>query len=155
MKDYGLSNVHTEPWTIPEGWQRNYAHARLIDPDNGRSLSIAAMGWSPGTGGKITGDVVIVKAETIQDLDRYKGKLKGAVVLSGPPTKLPSLEEGYKPKLGKRPFGGKGGFGKGDGGKRKSFEEMMALRRPAASSCATKAPRLSSWTRASTSVCST
>src|SRR5947209_2184780 len=27
MKEYGLSNVHLEPWTIPEGWQRGHAYA--------------------------------------------------------------------------------------------------------------------------------
>lgn len=134
MKEYGLTNVHLEPWTIPEGWQRGYAHAKLIDPDNGRSLSIASMGWSPGTGGKITGDVVIVKAETIKDLDQYKGKLKGAIVLMNAPSKLPTLEDGYKPKMGGFAGGGKGGKGgKGGGGgpfnKGKSFEEMRAVQK--------------------------
>ena len=38
MKSYGLSNVRLEPWTIPIGWQRGTATARLIEPDNGRSL---------------------------------------------------------------------------------------------------------------------
>src|SRR5204862_6801019 len=93
MKEIGLANVKLEPWTIPEGWERGHAHARLIDPDNGRTISIASMGWSPGTGGKVQGDVVIVKAETIKDLEAYKGKLKGAVILAGPPVKLRSLEE--------------------------------------------------------------
>jgi hypothetical protein len=131
MKEYGLTNVHLEPWTIPEGWQRGYAHARLIDPDNGRTLSIAARGWSPGTGGKITCDVMIIKAETVKDLDQYKGKLKGAVVLQGAPAKLPVLEEGYKPKLGFGQFGGGKGKGKGKDafGKGKSFEERFAVQR--------------------------
>jgi carboxypeptidase Q len=124
MKEYGLDNVKLEAWTIPEGWKRGHAHARLLDPDNGRTISIASMGWSPGTGGKVECDVVIIKAETIAELDQYKGKLKGAVVLSGPPTKLPTLEDGYKPKGGMGPGGGKGLGGKG-----KSFEEMMALRK--------------------------
>jgi len=125
MKDYGLTNVHKEPWTIPEGWQRGYAHARLIEPETGRSLSLASMGWSPGTGGKITADVVILKAETVEELDKYKGKLKGAVVLSGPPSRLPVLEGGYKPGQGGKQFGGgKGGFNKG-----KTFEEGMSFRK--------------------------
>src|SRR6266481_878728 len=55
MKEYGLVNVKLEPWTIPEGWERGHAHARLLDPDTGRTLSIASMGWSPGTNGKIQG----------------------------------------------------------------------------------------------------
>ena len=97
MKDYGLTNVRLEAWTIPEGWQRGHAHARLIDPDNGRTLSIAAMGWSPGTAGKIEADVVVFKADSIKDFEAYAGKLKGAVVLAGAPVKLRSLEDAVKP----------------------------------------------------------
>ncbi len=96
MKEYGLSDVRLEPWTIPEGWQRGPAQARLVEPDNGRTIAIAAMGWSPGTRGKVTGDVVIVRAEKIQDLEAYRGKLRGAVVLSGPPVKLRPLEDATK-----------------------------------------------------------
>ena len=57
MKSYGLSNVHLEPWTIPVGWQRGTATARLIEPDNGRTLTVASMGWTPGTKGPVEGDV--------------------------------------------------------------------------------------------------
>jgi carboxypeptidase Q len=127
MKEYGLANVKLEPWTIPEGWQRGHAHARLIDPDNGRTLSIASMGWSPGTNGKVSGDVVIIKATTVEELEQYKGKLKGAVVLSGPPAKLGSLEDAMKktgPPTSAAIGGGKGGGGKGG---KKSFEEMRAF----------------------------
>jgi hypothetical protein len=126
MKEYGLENVHLEGWTIPEGWQRGHAHARLIDPDNGRTLSIASMGWAPGTPGKIEGDVVIVKAETIQDLDAYKGKLKGAVILAGAPIKLASLEDAMKP-TGTPTSALAGGGNKGGDGPKKSFEEMRAF----------------------------
>jgi hypothetical protein len=86
MRSYGLSNVHLEPWTIPVGWERGTAYARIIEPDNGRSLAIASMGWSPGTKGKLQGDVVIVKAKNAQELAAYKGKLKNAIVLQGPPS---------------------------------------------------------------------
>jgi hypothetical protein len=96
MKEYGLGNVKLEGWTIPEGWQRGHAHARLIEPDNGRALSIASMGWSPGTAGKIEADVVILKADTLKELDAYQGKLKGAVVLAGAPVKLGSLDDATK-----------------------------------------------------------
>src|SRR6478752_3152432 len=73
MKSYGLSNVHLEPWTIPNGWQRGTATARLIEPDNGRSLTVAALGWTPGTKGPVEGDVVIFRARTKEELVKYKG----------------------------------------------------------------------------------
>src|SRR5262249_24726274 len=49
MRSYGLSNVHLEPYTIVAGWERGTAFARIIEPDNGRTLTIAAEGWAPST----------------------------------------------------------------------------------------------------------
>jgi len=85
MKAYGLVNVRLEPWEIPVGWQRGKASMKLVDPDNGRELLIASAGWTPGTKGKVTGEVVILKAKGKAELQKYKGKLKNAVVLLGPP----------------------------------------------------------------------
>jgi carboxypeptidase Q len=88
MRSYGLENVHLEPWTIPVAWERGTAYARFVEPDNGRTLTIASMGWSPGTKGKVAGDVVVIKAKNTQELTAYKGKLKNAVVLQGPPSNV-------------------------------------------------------------------
>src|SRR5262245_1029472 len=85
MRSYGLSNVHLEPWEIPAGWERGTAYGRIIEPDTGRTIFLAAMGWTPGTKGRIEGDVVVLDAKTKDDLGKYKGKLKNAIVLSGPP----------------------------------------------------------------------
>jgi hypothetical protein len=119
MYSYGLSNVHLEPWTIPVGWERGTASARILEPANGRSLLLASMGWSPGTKGKVVGDVVIVKARNAQELAAYKGKLKNAIVLQGAPstvrtnfTPRPPGERnrdfGGGPSAGGRPAGGPG-----------------------------------------------
>src|SRR5262245_44227834 len=85
MKDYGLSNIELEGWTIPVGWERGTATARIIEPDNGRTLTLAALGWTPSTKGKVEGDVVVLTARTSKDLQQYKGKLKDAIVLLGAP----------------------------------------------------------------------
>src|SRR5262249_23132091 len=57
MKEYGLENVHLEGWTIPVGWERGTVNARLVEPDTGRTLTMASRAWTPGTKGKIVGDV--------------------------------------------------------------------------------------------------
>jgi hypothetical protein len=93
MKGAGLTEVHQEPWTIPEGWERGTAAARIVEPDNGRSLSLASMGWSPGTAGKIQAEVVVLDAQDVKALDAFKGKLKGTVVLAGAPRVLRPLAE--------------------------------------------------------------
>jgi hypothetical protein len=147
MKSYGLSKVHLEPWTIPVGWERGTASARIVEPDNGRSLILASMGWSPGTRGKVTCDVVIVKARNAQELAPYKGKLKNALVLQGAPSTVrPITEIGANPYLrdmqGRR-GGGRGSDGRaggpGQGGRDgrpegfrrggANFQQMMAFRR--------------------------
>jgi carboxypeptidase Q len=97
MKAYGLSNIHLESWELPEGWERGIAHGRVIDPDNQRSLQIASSAWSPGTDGKIEGDVIALNATSQSELAPYKGRLKGAMVLMGPPVQLRPLEDMEKP----------------------------------------------------------
>ncbi|MCI0639865.1 MAG: M20/M25/M40 family metallo-hydrolase [Gemmataceae bacterium] len=117
MKAYGLSNVKLERWSLPEGWQRGTAYAKIIEPDNGRSLTLASMGWYPGTKGKITGDVVVIQAKTIAELKKYEGKLKGAIVLRNPPSKLTPWMD--IEKAGGRPFAADGFPKKGEEGKGK------------------------------------
>jgi pimeloyl-ACP methyl ester carboxylesterase/outer membrane protein assembly factor BamB len=114
MTAYGLSNVHHEPWSLPEGWERGPATVRIIEPDTGMRLSVASWAWAPGTNGKVQGEVVFVNATTSQELAAYKGKLKGAIVLAGSPYELLPPEELDKPgpwmgafkrdKLFQRPF---------------------------------------------------
>lgn len=88
MKSYGLTNVRLEAWELPVGWERGAATARIIEPDNGRSLTVAAMGWTPGTNGKVVGDVVVISARSPEDLKKYEGKLKNTIVLRGPPANV-------------------------------------------------------------------
>jgi carboxypeptidase Q len=93
MKEYGLTNVHQEAWELPEGWRRGLAEGRVIEPDTGVRLTLASYGWHPGTKGKIEADVIALKATSIKELDAYKGKLKGTIVLARPPVKLPPADE--------------------------------------------------------------
>jgi carboxypeptidase Q len=113
MTDYGLTNVHLEPWSMPEGWLRGSAYARLVEPDNGRTITLASMAWYPGTKGKVTGDVVYLTAKNSKDLEAFKGKLKGAIVMTNPPAKLTPYAEIEKPAANKANFEFKGGGKKG------------------------------------------
>ena len=81
MKAYGLENAHLEPYTIPCGWERGKLEARMIAP-NTFNVIAAQYAWSPGTRGKITGNVVVFAPETEADFAAFKGKLKGAIVLT-------------------------------------------------------------------------
>ncbi len=136
MKSYGLENVRLEPWEIPVGWERGTATVTLVEPNQGRTLLVAARGWTPGTRGKLTGEVVVLEAKTKADLLKYKGKLKNAVVLRNPPaTVAPVTDMTYGPGGG----GPKKDAPKKDEPKkeevkkdeppRPSFAEVQALRR--------------------------
>jgi carboxypeptidase Q len=121
MKSYGLENVHLEPWEIPVGWERGIARMKVVEPETGRELTIASRAWSPGTKGKVIGDVVLMKAKTKADLQAYKGKLKNAVLISSPPAYVaPVLDLSVTPgpdaiakEQPKRDFQGGGGGGRG------------------------------------------
>ncbi|MDE3135041.1 MAG: M20/M25/M40 family metallo-hydrolase [Acidobacteriota bacterium] len=88
FREYGLANVHLEPWTIDHAWYRGTAEARIVSPAV-HPISLAAEGWSPGTKGAVHGPVVYVEAKNEQELDAYRGKLKNAIVITSPPPKVP------------------------------------------------------------------
>src|SRR5262249_36128609 len=94
---------HLESWTIPAAWERGPARARVVEPDTGQTLIVAAMAWTQGTNGKVTGDVVVIR--NAQEMAAHKGKLKNAIVLPGPPAHVrPFTEKGW-PQIwiGQRP----------------------------------------------------
>jgi carboxypeptidase Q len=94
FRKYGLTNVHLEPWTIARSWTRGSAHARIISPTE-HPLTIASAGWSPSTPGAVRGPVMLVRIEKKEDLEQYRGKLKGAIVITGEPSVLspPKVED--------------------------------------------------------------
>jgi carboxypeptidase Q len=87
FRKYGLTNVHLEPWTIAHSWTRGTAHARILKPAE-HPLTIAAAGWSPGTGGTLHAPVVYFDAKKKEEFEKFRGKLKGAVVIYQEPTSL-------------------------------------------------------------------
>jgi carboxypeptidase Q len=87
MRKYGLVNVHLEPWTIAHSWTRGSAKARILAPAD-HPLTVASAGWSPGTQGTVRCPVVYFDAKTKADFEKYRGKLKGAVVIYQEPASL-------------------------------------------------------------------
>jgi carboxypeptidase Q len=92
MKSYGLENVHLEPWEIPIGWQRGHVSMTLKTPREQVLLACSA-GWSPSTKGKVTGPVVVLDVTKKEDLEKYRGKLKNAIVLQSRPSTVPQVKD--------------------------------------------------------------
>jgi carboxypeptidase Q len=83
MKRLGLANVHREAFTVPVAWERGSAEARLVSHWN-RPLAVASYTWTPGTGGAVEGEVVEVGAGRPDDVERARGRLRGAVAFAIP-----------------------------------------------------------------------
>src|SRR6266700_1674889 len=87
FREYGLTNVKLEPWTIAHSWTRGAARARIVSPTE-HPLTIASAGWSPGTAGAVRGPVVYFDAKTKEEFEKFRGKLKGTIVIYQEPTSL-------------------------------------------------------------------
>ena len=82
FKSLGLSNVHTEPFTMPALWEPEVAATGKILEPRLQTLHIYSLGWSPSTPeGGIKGNVVYVPQLTTEALDAQKDKLRGNIIL--------------------------------------------------------------------------
>jgi len=84
LKAAGLDNAHLEAWgPFGRGWTMEQFSAAMIVPDF-MPLIAYPKAWSPGTHGVVRSDVVFLDVKTEADLDRYRGKLRGRIVLWSP-----------------------------------------------------------------------
>jgi carboxypeptidase Q len=89
----GLENAHLEDWgEFGMGWQQVNTWARMVTPDTA-VLIVQAVPWSPATSGPVTGDVVFVSIQNEKDMDQYKGKLAGKIVLFGAIRPVPPVDK--------------------------------------------------------------
>jgi hypothetical protein len=80
---WGLQNAHLEPWgPFGRGWSLKRFSAEVIAPQS-FPLIAYPKAWSPGTGA-LDAEVVYVDAKDEAELrQKYAGKLKGLIVLTG------------------------------------------------------------------------
>src|SRR5882672_11088556 len=82
LEKWGMQNAHLEPWgPFGRGWTLKRFSAQVTEPQD-IPLIAYPKAWSPATNGAVTGDVVYLDAKTEADLEKYRGKLKGAIVLT-------------------------------------------------------------------------
>ncbi len=83
LEKWGLVNAHLESYgPFGRGWVEDSAYVRMIAPDTAMLIA-QPEAWTPGTPGLIRGNVVRARLENSEDLAKYKGKLRGAIVLLG------------------------------------------------------------------------
>jgi len=84
LTEWGLQNAHLEAWgPFGRGWSLERFSASVVAPQT-IPLIAYPKAWSPGTNGPLSGEVVYFDAKDEADLQRFKGKLKGAIVLTAP-----------------------------------------------------------------------
>lgn len=87
--DLGLENAHLEAWgPFGRGWRLKKYSANLVGRQV-QPLVSYPKAWSPGFGSKeVEAEIVYLNADSLPQLEAYKGKLKGKFVLIGKPTPL-------------------------------------------------------------------
>jgi len=111
-KEYGAANVHAETWDFAYGWIRGRDSARLLS-HNGIFLRVDQSAWSESTKGAVQGEVMLLEARTLEELEPLRGKLKGKILLRGNPDAPPQRRPEGRP-------------GEGRPGERMDFQAMLA-----------------------------
>lgn len=89
----GLTNSHLEPWgPFGRGWANQYVNVRMTSPDVAPLIAYAKA-WTPGTSGVVTGKCMRVTIEDRKDFEKYKGKLSGMILISGPDAEVKPITE--------------------------------------------------------------
>lgn len=82
LEEMGLSNARVEKaYDFPQGgWDNEKAYAAMTAPYY-CAFAVSPKAWSGSTDGLVKGECVIMDVKSAEDLEKYKGKLAGKVVL--------------------------------------------------------------------------
>ena len=92
MKEMGLENVEIAPWgEFGRGWDNEKFYIAMTEPYYQHLIGMP-QAWSRGTDGFIETEPVLVEINNEEDIENYRGKLEGKVVVT-PVTSEPELQE--------------------------------------------------------------
>src|SRR5437016_8443843 len=165
LTSWGLQNAHLEAWgPFGRGWTLKHFSAQVVEPQD-IPLIAYPKAWSPGVkvtpevantpspkskknmslsspaqppGSVVTADVIYLDAKNEADLDKYKGQLKGKIVLISQPVEVKAVfdplgtrrdEKNLLALANANPPGPGGGFGGGGGGRGGAGQQMTPQQR--------------------------
>jgi hypothetical protein len=89
--EWGLKNVHQERFPFGQGWTIERFSVHLVAPQTQPFVGMPRW-YSPSTNGPVLADVVQLKASTEADLAKYKGQLRGKIVVTQPVRRVRMLD---------------------------------------------------------------
>jgi carboxypeptidase Q len=93
LREYGLENVKAEKWgPFGQSWRVTHFEAHMVEPQYQTLIGIP-LAWTPGTNGVVSGEPIMVSLKKEADFDKYKGTLKGKVVLTMEPKQVAMITE--------------------------------------------------------------
>src|SRR5437016_9571079 len=165
LAKWGLQNAHLEAWgPFGRGWTLKHFSAQVVEPQD-IPLIAYPKAWSPSVkvtpevantpspkskknmslsppaqppGSVVTADVIYLDAKNDADLDKYKGQLKGKIVLISQPVEVKAIfdapgtrrdEKNLLALANANPPGPGGGFGGGGGPRGAGGGQMTAQER--------------------------
>jgi carboxypeptidase Q len=98
LKEYGLVNVHQEKWgPFGRGWTNTHYEAHLLEPGYAPLIGFP-LAWTASTPGTVSGQPMLAVIKTDADFDKFRGKLKGLIVMTDAPKDLafPTTPQGHR-----------------------------------------------------------
>ncbi len=92
FQEWGLANIHEEEWPFGKGWSLVRFDAHMTEPQVSPLIGYPKS-WTPGTQGRINAEVTLANIRTEADIEKYRGKLKGKIVLTQPARAVRMLED--------------------------------------------------------------
>lgn len=92
LEEWGLSNSHLESYDFGRGWSFSRTAVHMVRPRQA-PLSALPKAYTPGTAGPVRGTVVIVSLDKEADLETWRGKLAGKILLLDEARDLSKPEE--------------------------------------------------------------
>jgi len=94
MTRWGMTNAALESYgSIGRGWAIDRFSIEMTEPQFLR-ITGYPRAWSPATQTPLTGTPIVVDVKSKDDFDKYRGKLKGAIVMNGRPD---PVDIGFQP----------------------------------------------------------
>jgi len=92
MEEWGL-NAQVEAWgEFGRGWSFSHCSVHMTAPRKFPLLALPSA-WTPGTKGPVSGTVIKLKIESKADMEEWKGKLAGKILLLNDPREIPQADK--------------------------------------------------------------